>query len=338
MRNHEIEEWALQVVDQVTNMRTVEDVRVELKRVFPHPERAARILAGHANAARGDDLIWILGLDETTGPVGVDEAELADWLPALRAKFDGVSPDIHDLRVPTHGVMLTVLHVSTDRAPFVVRNPVYGQQGGGPVELEVPWRDGTATRTARREDLLRLLSPLRRSPAFEVLWGRASLRNVGHGVPYWELTMDLYQRQMLEHPVVVPFHHCRATLVAGTFPPIDLNDLRLELQVEVRAHHAPSMSLEDLFDSGKGGGNRTTHEIRESGQLTFRGPARVTVSASAETDREVYDRRNEISSVTARLMLPAVEAASPEPVEAVMSPHQPVDTMYQSDLSWGTDA
>ena len=52
----------------------------------------------------------------------------------------------------------------TDRAPFVVRYPSDGQGSH-----EVPWRDGTGVRTARRSDLLSILVPIKQRAAFEVL-------------------------------------------------------------------------------------------------------------------------------------------------------------------------
>ena len=50
------------------------------------------------------------------------------------------------------------------RAPraAVVKNPAHGQPNGGPVELEVPWRDAARLRSASHSDLILLLSPLQR--------------------------------------------------------------------------------------------------------------------------------------------------------------------------------
>ncbi len=58
--------------------------------------------------------------------------------------------------MPFGSVIVVAMLFETDRAPFVVKNPAYGTVGGDPVSLEVPWREGATTRSARRRDLLRL--------------------------------------------------------------------------------------------------------------------------------------------------------------------------------------
>ena len=65
MRNTDIERWALQVIDRVERQQPVEDSRVELKREWPtSPWSTARRIAGHANAARVEPILWIIGVDE----------------------------------------------------------------------------------------------------------------------------------------------------------------------------------------------------------------------------------------------------------------------------------
>ena len=74
-----------------------------------------------------------------------------------------------DLNVPVEGKTLVALLFSTERIPFVVKNIAHNQEGGGPVELEVPWRENCSTKSARRADLIRLLTPISRLPAVEFL-------------------------------------------------------------------------------------------------------------------------------------------------------------------------
>jgi hypothetical protein len=45
----------------------IEDDRVELKADWPDAEKAARRVAGHANASGGGSVLWIIGLDEQRG-------------------------------------------------------------------------------------------------------------------------------------------------------------------------------------------------------------------------------------------------------------------------------
>lgn len=66
---------------------------------------------------------------------------------------------MYDVNVPTNqGPTVTALVFETNRAPFVVRNKHYGQTNAGPIEREVPWREGTSIRSATRADLLMVLS------------------------------------------------------------------------------------------------------------------------------------------------------------------------------------
>lgn len=176
MRAIELEAWVLRVADTIKAGGHNEDSRVELKAKWPDdPARAARRIAGLANAGRGDDVLWLIGLDETEGVVGATASDTASWWGSVKAWFDEGGPSLQDQVVHLDGQSVVALLFGAEGAPFVVRNPAHGQSGGGPVEREVPWRDGTSTRTARRSDLVRLLVPRLREPEFEVLAARVSL-------------------------------------------------------------------------------------------------------------------------------------------------------------------
>lgn len=157
-----LEAWTLRVVDSALRGANAEDARVELKRDWPKPMQAARILAGHANASRGTPILWVIGVDEQDGVKGADFQELSNWYAAVCSCFDGIAPSLQELSVAVSDRNVVAMLFETDRAPFVIKNPVFGSQGGGSVEREVPWREGTRTLTARREDLIRLLAPLRK--------------------------------------------------------------------------------------------------------------------------------------------------------------------------------
>ena len=178
VRPAQIEAWVLNIVDIVNGGNRVEDVRVELKASWPDPVSAARRIAGHANASSGESFLWIIGLDEDKGVVSYAPIEMATWRSQVSAEFNGIAPECSELSVPTDKGMLVALLFSTARRPFVVKNPVHGTKGGGAVALEVPWRDGTAVRTARREDLLRILAPLQMLPTIEILEARVQLKSV----------------------------------------------------------------------------------------------------------------------------------------------------------------
>lgn len=190
MRAAEIEAWARNVVDRVNAKLRVEDSRVECKGTWIEPEKAARRIAAHANAARGEGVLWIMGLDETVGVTGVQVTEFADWWARVRAQFDqGIAPSVQDVAVPLgEDKSIDALFMETDRAPYVVRNPGFGR-GGDVREFEVPWREGTALRTASRADLLRVLVPRLREPGIEVMRAEATY---WPGKPARELNSQLH--------------------------------------------------------------------------------------------------------------------------------------------------
>ncbi len=64
MRPADLEAWVLQLIELLDRGARVEDARVELKADWPEPARAARRIAGHANAAHGDPILWVIGVDE----------------------------------------------------------------------------------------------------------------------------------------------------------------------------------------------------------------------------------------------------------------------------------
>jgi hypothetical protein len=223
MRDIEIESWVLRVADEVSRGARVEDSRVELKSRWPdEPNAAARRIAAHANAARGASVLWIIGIDEVKGVCGADPNELAKWFGRVRSEFDDVYPELHDLNVRVGEETVVALLFSTTRAPFLVRNPVFGAPGGGPVQLEIPWREGRSTRTATRQDLIRLLTPLIQLPELEILTCTLSVRepNKQSGIVKrtWQITGDLYVIPLDSKPIVFPFHRSslKATLPDGS--------------------------------------------------------------------------------------------------------------------------
>ena len=151
MRLIQIETWAIKVADDIKQGRPVEDARVEIKSKWPEdPNGAARRIAGHANAPHSEPILWIIGIDDTKREVvGADKNDLASWYPQVQAEFRELAPIVTDLNIPYDGKTIVALLFDTERAPFVVKNPVYGKQGGGPVSDEVPWREGTKCHSFR---------------------------------------------------------------------------------------------------------------------------------------------------------------------------------------------
>lgn len=203
------------MIERVNSDQPIEDSRVELKAEWPQTEKAARRIAGHANAARGASILWLIGVDEKTGVVGAQVNELATWFPKMESNFDGLAPEHVDLNIPVDGQTVVALYFETERAPFVVKNAAFGQKGGGPVELEVPWRDGTSIRSARRSEIVRMLSPLATSPQIEILQAQleTSPKEGSNGQrTTWGLALLLYLTAQPEVHTIVPDHRYRVSM------------------------------------------------------------------------------------------------------------------------------
>lgn len=159
MTPSELELWSRKVVDATLNGQRVEDSRVELKSKWIVPQEAARRLAGHANAARGENILWVFGIDENNERLTpVDPTEKGDWYRSVEKYFDGYAPRLLlDVNFEVNSSPLASLYFDTQHEPpFVIK----GTAGGYP-EYTVPWRTGTAIRAASRAQLLSLLVPVR---------------------------------------------------------------------------------------------------------------------------------------------------------------------------------
>src|SRR4051812_36862267 len=93
MKPSQLELWSRKVVASVLDGNTVEDSRVELKTNWISPDKAAERLAAHANAARGECILWIFGIDENNRALKpIDPNEKGDWYRAVEGMFDGFAP------------------------------------------------------------------------------------------------------------------------------------------------------------------------------------------------------------------------------------------------------
>lgn len=102
METQVLEARVLSVVEAVLRGRQVEDDRVELKAVWPEPGvKVARQIAGHVNAAAGEPVLWIIGLDEKRCQIGsTSGTEPSNWWKAVKGHFAEVAPEPKILRVP----------------------------------------------------------------------------------------------------------------------------------------------------------------------------------------------------------------------------------------------
>lgn len=162
MTKPQLENRVLEIVQTVVGGRRVEDDLTECKTQWPALPKASRQLAASANRAAGDEIVWIVGLDETAGKVTeIEPVEISNWTAQLYKPFpQGIYPELlHNFRVPVdENQHVIALVFDTARAPYVVR------MANTPDFLEVPMREGTRTRSAWRSDLLRILVPKSLAP------------------------------------------------------------------------------------------------------------------------------------------------------------------------------
>jgi hypothetical protein len=275
MNSRQIESWALRVIDCVKKGQPNEDFLVELKRDWIEKEKAARRIAGHANAARGENILWLIGVDEKQGVIGVNATDIASWYSTVESCFNELAPRMIPLNIPVDGKTVVALLFETDRAPFVVKNPVYGSKGAGAVELEVPWRENTSVRSARRSDLIRLLAPLERLPEIEIIDCDLTATiektdNQGHYIPdKLRLSLELYIVPKNKNRIVIPLHRCQVEFEIIGIPRIKSNWLSLESATNYCGWGDPSIPVPLTIQS-------TGHEI------IIDAPGKLVLKATAE--------------------------------------------------------
>ncbi len=211
MKKQEIEFRVLDIIDRLEKGQPIEDDTVELKAEWPRDHfRAARRIAAHANSARGEPIMWLIGIDEKKGVVGADFEELSIWFAKIRSRFDQLmAPNLISLSIPYNGKTVVALVFETERSPFVIRIP----DSTGIITHEVPWREANSTRSARRSDLIKLLYPIQKKPDIEILDGKIELQRAIAGMSQpgsyqWNLNMKVYFVTNSSEIVVIPFHRC----------------------------------------------------------------------------------------------------------------------------------
>lgn len=205
----QIEHWCREIIDRVKSGRPAEDVRVELKADWPTDHQdVARRIAGQANAARGEPILFVIGVDERAGKVvGATATNTADWYAQVTKHFDSFNPPLRDHTFEVDGHIVVALQFESDGSPFVVKTGLPGK-----VTHEIPWREATGIRSAKRGDLLRLLMPMQKVPDVEWLSASLSLERDVHltnpnTIPFnWRGEIRLYITPRTADSVVFPHH------------------------------------------------------------------------------------------------------------------------------------
>jgi len=301
MRPSEIENWTLKVIEQLKAGERIEESRVEVKTIWIDSQEAARIIAGQANAARGESILWIIGVDERNSNVmGVLKEELAVWWERVQSEFDGISPSMNDINVIVDGVTIVSLLFETDRAPYVVKNPNFGKEKDK-IKLEVPWREGTSTRTARRTDLLRLLVPILHKPEVEVLGGELTCsENRSTGMLYFDLVgLKLYVEPAAGDEIDFVFHRCEVS-----FEIPDIIERKVFSNLRIAPPYVHDSSRAHTSDSPYSFPMKpdSATAAHTGSEIIYQGPGRGDVKGEIEIDmtKPIFD--NTVAVIEAKLV------------------------------------
>ena len=301
MRPSQIEHWALHVIDTLSKGRKAEDTRVELKAALLSEEKMARQIAAHANAARGEPILWLIGVDEIKGIVEVENFEVSDWYARVEKNFDGLAPRMLNLNIPVdNNKYVVALFFETDRAPFVVKNPMFGTTNGGPIQMEVPWREGNSTRTARRADLIRMLVPAQLTPTIEVRSGylrvhrASSKKNMVESSGFsWDFQLAMYLIPRSSIRLVIPFHHCECVIKPlETGSEIVFDEITLSPQTKTSLQSLQASGIRTKVDS-------CTIQSTST-ELLVDGPGLINLKCVTQTDNEHYFSRDADVSLSLR--------------------------------------
>ncbi len=272
----QIEHRALRALDRLRSGSTSEDDGVEFKRELPEDtQKAARQIAGMANAARGEQYLWLVGVDEKTGEIHPNHANPAPWWDQVSACFQGEAPVMR----LAHAEAALVLAFDPVTPPYVIRT-VHAENEKGHPTHEVPWRDGTRTRTAVHSDLVRMLVPILRAPEIEVLSGEVRI-GPANSPTGWSLgaTLRLYVTPLSADLVTLPAHRAELSIQTGGGVPLLTNQYSLGFK-QVTGSMAEASNSSQLYCKGPGvaelslGATPDGALVRDSPDLTIAGSLR----------------------------------------------------------------
>lgn len=274
MRKNQIEAWALDVIARAQKGDPVEDSRVELKSNFLPAAKAARRLAGHANAARGEAILWIVGIGDRGSVDGIEHHKFADWFDQVQNCFDGPAPALTDLNLSLEGKTIAALCFETDRAPYVVKNA----EGGG-ATADVPWREATRIRSARRSELLSMLSEAVQTPSVEILCASVLAQQWADRT-HVTATMDLYFSHSGHRPLVLPNHLVKISAHSQS------NNENLEFATCCFSHDFSSPT--SLWLDPSKTEPHYNHRMAEAtaGEAIFKGPGKMRLSGVFDALRD----------------------------------------------------
>jgi len=206
--------WAYEVVERVVRKQVAEDDLVEFKSAWIDPDKAARRIAAQANAARGEDFLWLIGIDPRQNDpfVQIDPVEPDAWLREVESYFvDRRRPEWRCFQLTYNDKSIYVIAFGTAEFPFLISLKKINQKSGCPegiADAELPWRSGTGTRSATRQQILSLLYDIPPLPDIEVMGSEFVPFESETGTVDFDLGFyaKLYIIPRSPGALVIPFH------------------------------------------------------------------------------------------------------------------------------------
>lgn len=267
MQNSAIYAWAATICERADAKLLNEDSHVELKTTWPDERDIARQLAGHANAAHGEPILWLIGVADGEEVCGIsDPKDPGAWYEVVRSGVEGAAPDPHVVFVTWRDLQVCALLFETDNPPYVVKNP----SGKGPFQYEVSWREGTLTRSARKHELLKILLPLQKLPEIEIQEATLTAGTIDdHAEVKWLLTMKAYVTPPPEVQIDLPFH-------------------KISFELWLNGHRDIAVPLAELIRIAPRSyyeGSSTPRIAATSTEITLSGPGSVEIRCSGRSTR-----------------------------------------------------
>jgi hypothetical protein len=151
----------------------------------------------------------------------------------------------------------------TDAAPYVV---VSREKAS---ELEVPYRRGNGTYSARRQDLIRILSPLQRVPEIELMDGQLTCQTEGGTRTKFKLELDVYIVPRSDRVIYFPAHRTSVTLGTHGAVPVELGVALYDYQTHGASRKQMPVPFPHMFT------------LRASGQAEFLTPREIITARGA---------------------------------------------------------
>lgn len=307
MRAIDLEAKVITAVERIRAAQLVEHDFMECKRSWPQDDKA-RQLAGSLNRAGGDPVIYIIGIDDRSGEVfDISDTDVLDWWEQIKPKFDQTPPEmVRHMSVPVgeNGEHVVAVAFASDRGPYLVKT------GRANSSLEVPMREGTGTRSARRDELLRILIPTVKVPSAVVLSARLDAtfypaqQTSGDRVDKPNLSCRGQVKLYFEHSgrelVTLPAHGMRGTAMIG--------EKSREIKIVPDTYHSDDQKMRPQFGV-----------VRTPEAIVVSGPAAASLHLIMD-DLPLRDRKQiaETTDIPIELDLEVLDGARPLRVSVIL--------------------